>query len=184
MSFPTTLLIAVGLAMDALTVSICGGLVLKEARLKHALRMGLFFGGFQAGMPVLGWLAGRGLAGFIEAADHWIAFGLLAAIGGKMIHDALGKTHATMDPSRIGVLLMLSIATSIDALAVGVTFALLGGPILAPALTIGAVTFLLSVAGVLSGHRLGHGFESKVGVAGGLILIGIGVKILVEHTCF
>ncbi|MFH1723736.1 MAG: manganese efflux pump MntP family protein [Elusimicrobiota bacterium] len=183
MSFLTTLLIAFGLAMDAFTVSICGGMVMRGARLRDALRVALAFGLFQALMPVAGWIAGRRLADLITAADHWVAFGLLALIGGKMIYDAAtkGPERHTMDLRRIGVLLTLSVATSIDALAVGLSFAFLGIGILRPVLTIGAVTAVLSLIGVLAGRRLGHGFERRVGILGGLILVAIGTKILLEH---
>ena len=183
MQLATILLIAVGLAMDALAVSIVAGSVYQRLRVRHAIRMALFFGGFQALMPIIGSLAGLGLRSYISAYDHWIAFGLLAFVGGKMIYEAFAIESAekNLDPSSLAVVLALSVATSIDALAVGVTLSLLGRSILSAAAVIGLVTFALSYAGVCIGKCFGHIFESKIEIIGGLLLIGIGVKILVEH---
>ncbi|MFA6434941.1 MAG: manganese efflux pump MntP family protein [Elusimicrobiales bacterium] len=180
------LLIALGLAMDAFAVSIAGGAVMKKFELRAALKMGLFFGGFQTFMPVLGWLAGTGMKSFIAGWDHWLAFGLLALVGGKMIHEALAPGEGTEDgagnsPFETGALLVLALATSIDALAVGVTFSLLSVSIVLPVIVIGLVTFVLSVAGVRIGVQGGGFFGNKMEIFGGLILIGIGSRILLEH---
>lgn len=183
MEFATILLIAVGLAMDAFAVSISGSTTLREGRGRWALTIGALFGGFQAGMPVLGWLGGVSLASFIGAYDHWIAFLLLALIGGKMIVEAVRgeEDGAQFVAGSMTTLLLLAVATSIDALAVGVTFAMLDTPILWPAVTIGAVTFVLSAAGVLLGSSFGRVFGRKVEILGGVILIGIGLRILLDH---
>ena len=169
--------------MDAFAVSITSGLTIKQLRIAHAIRIGLFFGAFQAIMPLAGWLAGLSVRDFVADVDHWIAFGLLILIGGKMIYEALGmeSVDRKQDPLKISVLLMLSIATSIDALAVGVTFAILNVSIILPVMVIGMVTFVMSFAGVYIGDRLGHFFEKKIEILGGLVLIGIGIKILIEH---
>lgn len=183
MRLGTILLIAVGLAMDALAVSIVTGSVYKEFKLRHALRMALFFGGFQAFMPVIGYLAGLGLMNYIAPYDHWIAFALLLFVGGKMIYESfqIEEAQKTRDPSNLPVLLLLSFATSIDALAVGLTLSLLQAPITLAVTIIGSVTFVLSYTGVYLGKRFGHLFESKAEIIGGLVLIAIGVKIVVEH---
>ncbi|MDV2480619.1 manganese efflux pump [Methanoculleus sp. Wushi-C6] len=182
MDFATTLLVAVGLAMDALAVSISGGAAIREGRVRWALVIGALFGGFQMGMPVLGWLGGTGLASFTEAYAPWIAFLLLALIGGKMIVEAVrGDGESVRFENGAAVLLLLAVATSIDALAVGATFAFLETPILVPAVTIGVVTFAISAAGVLIGSSFGGLLGRKAGIFGGIILIGIGLRILVEH---
>lgn len=178
------LFIAVGLAMDAFAVSIASGLAIKQLKIRHALRIGLFFGLFQALMPVVGWLAGLSLRSLIENIDHWIAFGLLSFIGCRMIRESFRmeqdkeKLH---DPLNVYVLLTLSVATSIDALAAGVSFAFLNISIAAPVIMIGIVTFLFSCAGVYIGDRAGHFFERKIEILGGIILICIGIIILVKH---
>lgn len=179
----TILFIAVGLAMDAFAVSVVTGSVYKEFKIRHALRMALFFGGFQAIMPIIGFLAGLGLMGYIAPYDHWIAFALLAFVGGKMIYESFQMEAAERDrnPANLAVLLLLSFATSIDALAVGITLSLLRAPIALAVTVIGLVTFVLSYAGVFIGKRFGHFFESKVEIIGGLILIAIGIKIVIEH---
>jgi manganese efflux pump family protein len=183
MELLTVILIAVGLAMDAFAVSIVTGSVYRELHVKHVLRMALFFGGFQAVMPVIGFLAGLGMRERIEAFDHWIAFGLLSFVGGKMIYEAfqIKSAQSRRDPSSLLILLALSVATSIDALAVGVTLSLLTTSIVLAVAVIGAITFTLSYAGVAIGKRFGHFFESRIEVIGGLILIAIGLKILIEH---
>lgn len=183
MAFVTILALGVGLAMDAFAVSVVTGSVYKELEIKHTLRMALFFGAFQAVMPLIGSLAGLGLKGHIEAWDHWIAFGLLALIGGKMILEAfeIKSAEKNLDPSNLLILLTLSIATSIDALAVGFTLSLLATSLTLAASVIGLITFGLSYLGVYIGKRFGHFFEAKIEVVGGLILIGIGTKILIEH---
>lgn len=179
----TILFVAIGLAMDALAVSIVTGSVYRELHIRHVLRMALFFGAFQAVMPLIGSLAGLGLKAYINPFDHWIAFGLLAFVGGKMIYEAfeIQSAEKNLDPSNLTILLMLSIATSIDALAVGVTLSLLTNSVAFAVCVIGLVTFVLSYAGVAIGKRCGHFFESKIEILGGLVLIAIGVRILVSH---
>lgn len=179
----TVIGIALGLAMDAFAVSITSGLTLRCFRIRPALRIACFFGGFQAAMPVIGWLAGITLRGFLPSIGHWIAFGLLTFIGIKMIVESarMDEDRSKCETIDIGTLLFLAVATSIDALAVGVTFALLDVAILAPVLIIGLVTFGLSLLGVYIGDRMGHFFEKRIEIAGGLILIGIGIKIVVEQ---
>ncbi len=184
------LLIALALSLDAFAVAVASGATMTRLNVPHALKMGLFFGGFQALMPVLGWLAGRGMKEYIEAYDHWLAFGLLTAVGGKMIYESLkikeeeecGGERAC--PFHTWTLTVLAVATSIDALAVGLTFSFLQVSIAAPVLIIGAVTFLMSVAGVRLGSAGGHFFEHRMEAAGGAILILIGFKILFSHLGF
>jgi len=177
------ILIAIGLSMDAFAVSITSGITIQCLKIRHAFRIAFFFGLFQAIMPVLGWLAGMGLKNYVEAFDHWIAFGLLTFIGGKMIYEAVWITEVEKkcDPLNLIVLFGLAIATSIDALAVGITFAFIKVPIITPALLIGLITFSISLGGVFIGNRMGDRLSSKMEVIGGLILIGIGIKILLQH---
>lgn len=182
MSFLTNFLLALGLSMDAFAVSMSSGTTIRPFRLKDALKLAFFFGGFQALMPVLGWLGGSAISGFISDYAPWIAFGLLVFIGGKMIYEALyGDPEGKLNSLNYSVLLVLSIATSIDALAVGISFAFLNTPILEPAIIIGCVTFFVSLFGAILGYRIGHFFEHEVEIIGGLILIGLGGKILAEH---
>ena len=180
MGFFELLLIAVGLSMDAFAVSICKGLSLKNLKKRHAALVGLYFGGFQFLMPVLGWALGYRFEHVIVSVDHWIAFGLLTVIGVSMIREA---RHADELDDDLGfkTMLLLALATSIDALAVGVTFAFLQVRILPAASLIGVTTFLLSVVGVYIGHLFGLRYKAKAEIAGGVILIIIGVKILLEH---
>ena len=177
--------IAVGISLDAFAVSVASGVVIKERMLRHALRIALFFGVAQAVMPLVGWLGGNALrqSGWISSIDHWLAFGLLTAIGCKMIYEAFRLESGGRKSGAPGTwsLLVLSIATSLDALAVGMTLSFLHGPIVEPIIVIGVVTFTLSLAGVVLGDWIGHLFESKLQVVGGLVLIGIGVKVLLEH---
>ena len=174
--------IAFGLAMDALAVSISKGMTIRRQRVKEALKVALFFGAFQAFMPWMGWLGGSTLREYISDIDHWVAFGLLSSIGGKMIYESFRMKTEGGETKVLNLfdLLILSVATSIDALAVGVSFAFLKISIVTPIIVIGAVTFSLSFLGVLAGNKLGRLFGKKVEIAGGLILIGIGVKILLE----
>ena len=176
-------ILAVGLAMDSFAVSICGGMTMNPIRIRHALRIAAFFGLFQTLMPVIGWLGGLGFQGLIASYDHWVAFGLLAFIGGKMIYEASkGDSCAReLDIAGIPLLLVLSLATSIDALAVGLSFAFLGVSIIIPVIVIGLITAALSLGGVFLGKRYGSLFQSRAQIMGGLILIGIGIKILIEH---
>jgi putative Mn2+ efflux pump MntP len=183
MTLTSIFLIAVGLAMDAFAVAVACGLAVKPFRPSYAFRIAFFFGAFQTFMPVLGWAAGVSLRLFIASFDHWIAFILLFGIGCKMIYESFGKERKSPCGQAVstGGLLVLSVATSIDALAVGISFAFLKATILLPSLIIGSVTFALCFAGVWLGNRFGHIFENKLEIAGGLILIGIALKILVSH---
>jgi putative Mn2+ efflux pump MntP len=178
----TILLIAVSLAMDAFAVSIAHGIATQNRKVATGLAMAGSFGAFQAFMPVLGWLAGLSFIELISGFDHWLAFGLLAFIGGRMIYSARANPKEEKETKlTASVLLILSIATSIDALAVGLSFSLLRVSIATPVIVIGVVTFLLSFAGFSFSNKLGQFFESKVRVIGGIILIIIGIKILLEH---
>ena len=182
MSAVTVLLIAVGLAMDAFAVSVASGTTIKRRHLRNAVKFGFFFGSFQMIMPLIGWTAGSGLRNLVTGVDHWIVFGLLAFIGGKMMYESFNLDKAEDSPVfGPGRMLLLSIATSIDALTVGLSFAFLAVSIVAPVFIIGAVTFVLSFLGVFLGNTVGHFFERKLEFAGGLILMGIGLKILLEH---
>lgn len=175
------LLIAVGLSMDAFAVSVCKGLSVRELRPKHALLAGLYFGGFQALMPLLGWLLGIRFESLITSIDHWIAFGLLAVIGANMIKESFGEADELSDDFGFRTMLLLAVATSIDALAVGISFAFLSVDIVPAASLIGVTTFLLSAVGIYIGRAFGLRFKAKAEFAGGVILILIGLKILLEH---
>ena len=183
MSTLTLLGIALGLAMDAFAVAIGAGLQLCGATPRQTFRLAWHFGLFQAFMPIIGWLAGRTVSEYIEPVDHWIAFGLLAFIGGKMICEAFhhDEDAEVCDPTKGWRLVMLSIATSIDALAVGLSLALLDVSIWWPALVIGVVAGVLTVVGMELGKRFGALLGRRMEIVGGIILIGIGVKILIEH---
>jgi len=183
MDFISMTILAFGLAMDALAVSISSSMTIKDIKWGQALKFGFFFGIFQAIMPLVGWLAGITFRGLIQEVDHWIAFGLLAAIGGKMIYESfkIDCNSRKSNPLNLLVLLGLSVATSIDALAAGVSFGLLELDILTVILIIGMVTFLLSTLGARIGWRLGCHFEERVEQVGGVILILIGIKIVIEH---
>ena len=177
------IILAVGLSMDAFAVSICKGLSLQEVRLKHMAAAGIYFGGFQALMPAMGYLLGVNFKGLIERFDHWIAFILLGLIGGNMIREALGTEEEEEWNNSFGpkAMIPLAVATSIDALAVGVTFAFLEVQILPAVSLIGVITFLFSCCGVKIGCIFGLKYKSKAELAGGLILLLIGLKILLEH---
>ncbi len=175
-------LLAVGLSMDAFAVAVCKGLALKKVSAPHMALVGLWFGGFQALMPVIGYLVGVQFRDAIMAVDHWIAFVLLAVIGGNMIREALSKEEEEADASLSAKkMLPLAVATSIDALAVGVSFAFLDVHIGMAASFIGVVTFLLSAAGVKVGSLFGAKYKSRAELCGGVILILLGLKILLEH---
>ena len=176
--------IALALAMDAFAVALAAGAVLNPLTGRHLFRLGFHFGLFQALMPIAGWLIGMTGQKWIAAYDHWIAFGLLAYVGGRMIKEALDeeKEEKTTDPTRGLTMVMLSVATSIDALAVGLSIAMLGVSVWVPAAVIGVVACVLTVAGMLLGRRLGDNWGKRVEVCGGLVLCIIGVKILLEHT--
>jgi manganese efflux pump family protein len=185
MDFLTLFGIALALAMDALAVALAAGLALPVLTGRHLFRLGFHFGLFQALMPVLGWLAGMTVQQWIAAYDHWVAFALLTFIGVKMIREALrgpADDAERLDPTRGLTLVMLSLATSIDALAVGLSLAMLDIDIWIPAAVIGLVCGALTVAGMLLGRRIGTNWGPRVEIAGGLTLIAIGVKILLEQT--
>lgn len=181
------LLLGVGLAMDAFAVSICKGLAMRKVNKKQAVIIALFFGGFQAIMPVIGWLLCKGFQTYIEAFDHWIAFALLAFIGMKMIIETLSEKEEDIvvekmePPLDMKEMFMLAIATSIDALAVGISLAALDRPIVESATIIGVVTFIISIVGVYIGNFFGNRYKKRAELAGGIILVLIGVKILCEH---
>ena len=178
----TLFILAVGLSMDAFAVSICKGLAMQKITIKKAGIVGLWFGGFQALMPVIGYLLGSTFKDKITAIDHWIAFILLAIIGANMIKEALSKEEEKEDASlKPKEMFVLAIATSIDALAVGITFSFLNVNILVAASFIGIITFILSALGVKIGNVFGTKYKSKSEFIGGIILILLGVKILLEH---
>ena len=184
--FVELFLIGVGLSMDAFAVSVCKGLGMSRLNMRQAAVISLFFGGFQALMPLIGWALGSQLTDFIAPIDHWIAFGLLAFVGGKMLWDAFHEDDEaegvqTDEKLDLKELLMLAIATSIDALAVGITFAFLQVAIVPSITIIGLTTFVISFAGVAVGHFFGARFEKPATIVGGVVLILIGVKILLEH---
>lgn len=190
MGLAELVLLAVGLSMDAFAVSICKGLGMKKINLKVAVVLGLFFGGFQAGMPVIGWALGSQFMGIIGPIDHWIAFILLAFIGGKMLREAFTEDEGEgegegdgKDAEKIDLAeyLILAIATSIDALAVGISFAALSVDIVPAVSLIGITTFIFSIAGVAIGHTFGARYEKPATIVGGVVLILIGLKILLEH---
>jgi len=181
MDFVTVILIAIGLAMDAFAVSIARGISVGKNKLRSAILLATLFGGFQALMPVIGWLAGLGLKDIIMEVDHWIAFGLLVFIGTKMIYDTTNGEDGKEEDITLLAALTLAIATSIDALMVGLSFAFLETPILIPILIIGIVTFALSFVGVIFGSGMGSIFGKRIKILGGLILILIGIRILIEH---
>ncbi len=185
MTWLELLLTAVGLSMDAFAVAMCKGLNMQRINGKHTVIIGLFFGGFQALMPLIGWLLGTQFAHLITRVDHWVVFALLAFIGVRMILEALrGDAQTERDcGGRLDIkeLTVLALATSIDALAVGISFAFLNVKIVPSVLTIGVTTFLLSMAGVAIGCRFGAKFRTKATLLGGVILVLIGVKILLEH---
>lgn len=182
MSLWELFVIAVGLSMDAFAVSICKGLSMKKMNVKNALLTGLYFGGFQAGMPLIGYLLGTQFKEYIVSIDHWIAFILLGIIGANMIKEALSKDEEEVDDSfGFKSMILLSIATSIDALAVGVTFAFLNVNIVPAVSFIGIITFTLSAIGIKIGNVFGTKFKSKAELFGGAVLIIMGIKILLEH---
>lgn len=186
MSIVELLLVAVGLSMDAFAVSVCQGLSMRKLSWKKALIIGLYFGIFQAAMPLIGYFLATGFADLIQAYDHWIAFALLAIIGGKMIKDSFSGGDDCDDeieetPLTPKKMLPLAIATSIDALAVGISFAFLKIEIVPAVLSIGGITLALSMVGVKVGNVFGARFQSKAEFAGGAILVLIGLKILLEH---
>ena len=184
MGWISLIIVAFALAMDAFAVAIVTGLALNPLTRRHVFRLSFHFGLFQALMPVLGWLAGFAVQRYIAEVDHWVAFALLAFVGGKMIVSAVrgeGGKAAGSDPTSGWDLVLLSIATSIDALAVGLSLAIIGSPILLPALVIGVVAASLTAVGMKLGRRIGALWGKRVEVIGGLILIAIGLRILASH---
>lgn len=193
-------LIAVGLSMDAFAVSVTNGIIIRDIKIEHGLKVGFYFGAFQALMPIAGWLAGSQFKDYITSIDHWIAFGLLSFIGGKMAWEAARgrdeeaetveamcevaiSNQGTVCENPLGMrrLIVLAVATSIDALAVGISFAFLRVSIIWAATVIGLITFGICFAGVYIGNKFGGMLKKKAEIVGGLILIGIGLKILFEH---
>ena len=178
-------LIAVGLSMDAFAVSVCKGLAMPKCTFKKAAIVGLWFGGFQALMPAIGYILGAQFQEAIASIDHWIAFVLLALIGGNMIHEALDNDEEEADASLdVKTMFLLAVATSIDALAIGITFAFLKVYIIPAVCFIGIVTFIISFAGVKIGNVFGARYKNKAEIVGGIILILLGLKILLEHLGF
>ena len=178
-------LIAVGLSMDAFAVSVCKGLAMPKCTFKKAAIVGLWFGGFQALMPAIGYILGAQFQEAIASIDHWIAFVLLALIGGNMIHEALDNDEEKADASLdVKTMFLLAVATSIDALAIGITFAFLKVSIIPAVCFIGIVTFIISFAGVKIGNVFGARYKNKAEIVGGVILILLGLKILLEHLGF
>lgn len=183
MDLPTLVLIAIALGIDAFAVSMSAGAYLVRADARQTFRLSFHFGLFQFLMPILGWLAGTELVDVIRAVDHWVAFGLLALIGGKMIRESLQETERLdRDVTRGWPLLALSVATSIDALAVGFSLSLIGARIVLPAILIGVVASVMSLVGVRLGERMSGVFGRRVELFGGAVLILIGVRIVLEHT--
>lgn len=183
MDAATTILLSLGLAADAFAVAVSSGLAIKHMKVNKALKIALFFGGFQALMPVIGWLIGLSFSFLITPIDHWIAFGLLSFIGGRMIYESLQSEECEkkFNPLDTGTLITLSVATSIDALAVGLGFAVLKDSIALAVTAIGFITFFLAFAGVFIGHKCGNLFANKIEILGGAILIFIGCRILFLH---
>ncbi|MBQ9510651.1 MAG: manganese efflux pump [Clostridia bacterium] len=181
------IVIAVGLAMDAFAVSVCKGLAVKKIKITNLLAVGLWFGGFQALMPAIGFFVGSQFEEYIKAYDHWIAFGLLAIIGANMIRESFSKQdddESKNSSFSFGTMLFMALATSVDALAVGISFACLdmsAGQMAYSAAVIGTITCFISIAGLAVGSFFGSKFKSKAEFAGGVILILIGLKILLEH---
>lgn len=185
MNWIEILLIGIGLAMDAFAVSVGKGLSVEQTKLRHALSVGFWFGGFQALMPIIGYFIGTGFAEIVTNIDHWIAFALLFLIGANMIREAIKGDDDKLDSSfSFKTMLILAVATSIDALACGVSFAFLDTDIWQAVAIIGVVTFVLSILGLKTGSVLGKRFHTGAGIAGGIVLIGIGLKILIEHLFF
>jgi putative Mn2+ efflux pump MntP len=181
MSLFDLFILAVGLSMDAMAVAVCKGLSVQKLKFRHALITGLYFGGFQAAMPLLGYLLGIRFQAYIESVDHWIAFILLGVIGANMIKESFGEAEEVNCSFCPRAMLPMAVATSIDALAVGVTFAFLKVSIVPAVSFIGVITFTLSAAGVYIGHLFGAKFKSKAELTGGIVLVLMGLRILLEH---
>lgn len=177
------IILAVGLSMDAFAAALCQGLCMKKLNLKHAAIVALFFGGFQALMPLIGWFLGKQFEAYITGIDHWLAFALLCFLGGKMMYEGFKSDgeNEVCHPFNVKRVFVLAVATSIDALAAGITFAFLKTDIVPTVLLIGTITFGLSFAGVAIGKRFGTSLANKADILGGAVLILIGLKILLEH---
>lgn len=181
--------IAVGLSLDAFTVAVTNSTIIKNLKLRDGLRMSLFFGFFQMIMPIMGWAAGLTFSRYIQGFDHWIAFALLALVGGRMIWSGFSGDNSTasnknehiQDCRHLPTLLVLSIATSIDAMAVGLSFALIKISVIFPSIIIGIITFFMSLIGYFIGKKIGEKLNLKLDIIGGIILIGIGIKIVCDH---
>lgn len=185
MSIVEMILISVGLAMDAFAVSVCKGLSMKKINIKKMFIIAFYFGLFQGGMPVIGYLLGVNFSELVSAVDHWIAFILLAFIGGKMIKESLeNDSSCSNDDTSFKTMVVLAIATSIDALAVGITFAFLKVNVIKSSIIIAVITMLLTLLGVIIGNKFGKKYKHKAQFVGGFILIFIGIKIFIEHTIF
>lgn len=185
MTFLAILILAVGLSVDSLAASVSTGVCMKKVKIADGLKVGLFMAVFQGGLPVIGWFVGKGFQTIIAVYDHWVAFVLLSAIGGKMIYESFSKKEdndSCFCPSRNLMLAGMALATSIDALIVGIGIGLLGETIWFPALIIGVTTFVFSISGIYIGHHLGHKMNLKLELIGGFVLIGLGIKILIEHS--
>ncbi len=182
----TIILIAIGLSFDTFAISVSSGLIKKEIVFCNAVKIAFVLAFFQGLMPLLGWFAGLVIRDTINSIDHWIAFGLLALLGLKMIRDSFKKEteKKETDPLNFKVMIAMAIATSIDALVVGVSFSIIDIPITLSVIIIGIVTFVISMLGILFGKRTARSLGSKIEILGGLILIGIGTKILIQHICF
>jgi putative Mn2+ efflux pump MntP len=181
MDILTIFLVAIGLTFDSLAVSISTGLIMSHIRFSQALKIAFVFALFQGLMPLIGWFLGIQIKEFIIAYDHWLAFIMLSGIGAKMIYESFKDHKEKMDPTKTIVMVGLAIATSIDALVVGVTFAFIEINIILSAIIIGTMTFLVSMSGIFVGKKTSGHYGKKIEFAGGLILIGIGIKILIEH---
>jgi manganese efflux pump family protein len=186
MGWLSLLAVACALAMDAFAVAIVAGLTLKPMTRRHVFRLAFHFGLFQALMPIAGWVAGNAVHQYIEAFDHWIAFGLLAYVGANMVRGAIRSDNeqerSARDPTSGWQLVLLSVATSIDALAVGLSLAMLGSPIVTPAIVIGLVAAAFTAGGMVLGRRIGALWGKRVELLGGIVLVAMGLKILLEHT--
>ena len=182
MTIAELFVLAIGLSMDAFAVAICKGLAIGSIKWKHVLTVGIWFGGFQALMPLIGYMLGNRFSAYIAAVDHWIAVTLLSLIGVNMVRESLDKDVKNVNPSlQFKTMIMMAIATSIDALAAGVTVAFLNVRILPAASFIGIITFILSAVGVKIGSVFGTKYKCKAEMTGGIILILLGIKILLEH---
>jgi putative Mn2+ efflux pump MntP len=189
MEFVEILILAVGLSMDAAAAAAARGMALLHIRAKHVTLIAFFFGGSQALMPWIGWLIGASIGPFIRAWDHWLAFAMLTILGVRMLHESWqldkdGPGEAATTDFRLRTLTILAIATSIDALAAGITLPVMGAPLVLSIVTIGITTAILSAVGIFAGHRFGGMLGSRLDLAGGVILIGLGIKILIEHEIF